>query len=731
PEARAARAALRELFGASARKMAQSRMEAPEGGYSVTGDARLADALMALFGGRCAFCESPLARALVHRFRPPAAAEPVEDIASSHLYYVWLAEAWQNLYPICEDCAPEASTRFAVYGRRCALPGLEEIETFIESVAGTWRPYPPEERPLLLDPCQDRQLWRHLRFRANGEAHGLTRRGRETIAHFRLNRAVLVASRADAIARAVANAAAGVQFGTGREGAPHPGAVALFLREAYGRALGRRSGDLGRQAAALARLPDGAERFQRAIEAMEREEAGAPVRAPERAPEPTGASDSLISVRLENFKSLERIDLTLPEPPKDSAAGAEAPSLLILGENATGKSTILEAIALAAMTPAARARLKFNPGRAVLNPKYMGAPEHEMPLEAVITLTHSGGERRLTLTHRQARASEIEDRGAAPATPVFAYGAFRQYLDKTRNFTPHKHVRSLFETDEVLSNPETWLAGLDQPHFDMVVRALREVFNIEGSFDVIERGDDGIFVVSDTGDKTTRREPIALVSSGFRAVLAMLCDIMQGLMDRRVNPGFQSLETARGLVLIDEVEAHLHPRWKLSIMTGLRRALPRVSFVATSHDPLCLRGMGAHEVMVLERVDGAAGGTDLPVFTQTLTDLPDNDKWTVEQLLTADFFQLRSTESLEAERRAARMEDKLARGITPDDDAELRAYLEEFCRDLPIGHGEVHRLVQAAIATYLRERRAASRDKLARLRQETRDAILHALKSAG
>ena len=165
-------------------------------------------------------------------------------------------------------------------------------------------------------------------------------------------------------------------------------------------------------------------------------------------------------------------------------------------------------------------------------------------------------------------------------------------------------------------------------------------------------------------------------------------------------------------------------------MTGLRRALPQVTFIATSHDPLCLRGMKPGEVLVLERIPGAQADTELPVFTQSLVDLPDNSHWTIEQLLTADFFQLRSTENADAERRLARMQDKLALGVTPAEDPELQAYLNEISGALPIGDSEVHRLVQEAVAIFLAEQRTATRERLKGLKEETRQAIVEALRSA-
>ncbi|MEO0637765.1 MAG: AAA family ATPase [Pseudomonadota bacterium] len=730
PSAKDGRHTLLDLFSQDTQKLAQSRgtifldEEAPSKSDEVR------KALSELFTGRCAFCESPVNDPMVYRFRPDGNAEPVEDYSVSHLYYVWLAEAWQNLYPICRGCMPSDPSYFPVKGRRARLPDVSLLERFAERNDGRWPDFPLEESAEFLDPCWNEQFWRSLFFRSTGEVVGTSRRGRKTIQHFNLNREELWESRRRAIEEAVGRTESEIlrdPVKPPRVDLGHEGACELFLREVLFEALGRTgTRDRSRQIARLARMDNGASRLHAAIKEVD-------ARIIEDLPDTASARPSegrtaLTSFSVRNFKSLEAIelDLDVPEPGKPASA------LLILGENATGKSTILEAIALAVMPETARAKLRLEPAKMVLDPRFLGAPDQLAPVEAKLQAKF-GDDTDISVTLSRDGLGQFSQIGEA-ALPVFAYGAYRQYLKGDRRFVAHKHVRSLFHPDELLPNPERWLLKLDGPEFNMVVRAIREVFNIEGSFEVLERDGDRIYVVvstENTTDGPLLRTPIELVSSGFRAVLAMLCDIMQGLMDKRVNHGFTSLENAAALVLIDEVEAHLHPRWKMSIMTGLRKALPGVTFIATSHDPLCLRGMKKGEVMVLERISGEQASTSLPIFTHSLVDLPDNDNWTVEQLLTADFFQMRSTESLEAERRAARMEDRLARRASPSEDPELQAYLAELSVDLPIGHTEVHRLVQQAIADFLRERREASDEKLRGLREQTRRSILNALRSVG
>lgn len=743
-EARTNRQVILDLLMSGQQRASQTRIETS---YVLSAHPELRQALHDLFLGKCAFCESPLDESVVYRFRPAEGAQPVTDESFAHLYYAWLAEAWQNLYVICPACEPDRPFYFPVAGgRRCEIPDPGQVQEFVQRSDGRWPYFPPNETHVLLDPCYDRKLWRHLRFYGDGIVipHGDDRRGRETIEHFRLNRLELVQARRNAFDVEFEQLLASMEKGTrelqfGDDRRPYVGAWRLHLRQMLADALETKPReDLAAVTRQLLRRPDWKVRLETArgpwltSPPAGADEAFAPTDRRWREPRPPEV------VTLRNFKSLERISFRLLRtvPTSDT----KAPALLILGENAAGKSTILEAIAITLMGAKTRSRLDLKGAKYVLNPAYLGAERIAPPDHAWVELGY-GPDEPQTLAIRPTSpasrtrhiAQDFEDGGYSNPIPLFAYGAYRQYLDAERQWAPHRYVRTMFQTNEPLSNPETWLQRLPPARFNMVVRALRAVFSIEGDFEVLERRPEGVVVLQRVGNPenpTIQPTPLGIVSSGFRAVLAMLCDIMQGLMDRRVNPDFHSLETAGGLVLIDEIEAHLHPRWKMAIMRGLRQALPQVTFIATSHDPLCLRGMNPEEVMVLERIQGEYAETELPVYTQALVDLPDNRLWTIEQLLTADFFQLRSTADIEAERKLARMQDKLAANIKPSDDPELRDYLAELSSSLPIGDTEVHRLVQEAIAEFLAKQRTETAGKLRRLKEETRNAIVKALEGA-
>ena len=133
-----------------------------------------------------------------------------------------------------------------------------------------------------------------------------------------------------------------------------------------------------------------------------------------------------------------------------------------------------------------------------------------------------------------------------------------------------------------------------------------------------------------------------------------------------------NLETAHGVVLVDEIETHLHPRWKMRVMSSLREAFPRIQFIVTTHDPLCVRGMDDGEVIVLVRNE--LGGII------TLADLPDVSGMRSEQLLTSEYFGLSSTIDPDVQLEIARLAEGTASDPALDIGVEAeKTYIEINC----------------------------------------------------
>ncbi len=183
PQAQASRKAMLEFWQLDPLRRAQTSVPAisftPE-------EPHLLEALTDMSGQRCAFCEAS-AELVVHRFRPPGNALPITRSSDAHLYYLWLADAWQNLMPICRSCTP-IEPFFPVRRRRCRPPDVDQVQAYVSNGDGLWHFGQPLEEPLLLDPTQERQFARHLIPTLDGELLAGTTRGEKTIVTFDLNR---------------------------------------------------------------------------------------------------------------------------------------------------------------------------------------------------------------------------------------------------------------------------------------------------------------------------------------------------------------------------------------------------------------------------------------------------------------------------------------------------------------------------------------------------------------
>jgi predicted ATP-binding protein involved in virulence len=64
--------------------------------------------------------------------------------------------------------------------------------------------------------------------------------------------------------------------------------------------------------------------------------------------------------------------------------------------------------------------------------------------------------------------------------------------------------------------------------------------------------------------------------------------------------GEKAVRETKGIVLIDEVDQHLHPGWQQRILTALRRAFPRVQFIVTTHSPEVLSTVKSEQIRIFE-----------------------------------------------------------------------------------------------------------------------------------
>ncbi len=94
------------------------------------------------------------------------------------------------------------------------------------------------------------------------------------------------------------------------------------------------------------------------------------------------------------------------------------------------------------------------------------------------------------------------------------------------------------------------------------------------------------------------RVPATWLSQGYQTLIAWLADVVGQIL---LETGPIEAAEMEGLVLIDEIDLHLHPTWQVRLIPALKRVFPRLQFIATTHSPMVLPALTSDEVFLLSQ----------------------------------------------------------------------------------------------------------------------------------
>lgn len=321
----------------------------------------------------------------------------------------------------------------------------------------------------------------------------------------------------------------------------------------------------------------------------------------------------LRKLRLENLRCFRESEISFPLPHEGNVT-------LLLGNNGAGKTTVLKAAAMAMLGPLL-GHSGFVPYLLVRN----GTDLAEV--KGWFDNGRHGGVRVYRRQDEEYLRPDwwIGEREGEPEAFVVGYGATRRVQDgefsghslRKRRHPRFQRVAGLFEPYVELVPLELWYSG--SPRKDEVValmnRLLPEELRFDGEF--IYRG---------------MRLPYDALSDGYRAYVAWICDLLFHLSHAADDV---SMDELGGLVLLDEIDLHLHPEWQRRIVPTLQSALPKLQFIVTSHSPLVAGSLDSKFVRVMEvEEDGSARAVE-----------PDRSMYGMDaqQVLVSPLFGLEST----------------------------------------------------------------------------------------
>jgi predicted ATP-binding protein involved in virulence len=97
------------------------------------------------------------------------------------------------------------------------------------------------------------------------------------------------------------------------------------------------------------------------------------------------------------------------------------------------------------------------------------------------------------------------------------------------------------------------------------------------------------------------------LSEGQRTMLGLFCDIARRASLLNPHLGLDACKQTKGVVLIDELDLHLHPTWQRSIIEKLRTIFPKIQFICTTHSPFLIQSLRSGDELLM--IEGEATAT--------------------------------------------------------------------------------------------------------------------------
>jgi energy-coupling factor transporter ATP-binding protein EcfA2 len=324
---------------------------------------------------------------------------------------------------------------------------------------------------------------------------------------------------------------------------------------------------------------------------------------------------------------------------------------VVLGGNAAGKSTLLKAIALCLMGP--------DDGRQLLTPAgWIGTSGSKAEAVAEISwdkkydffkiggatpgptfdagvkwiqdvskniLGQTDHEEFRGIEFRNARGTRVLSANRGPWEPkakgwfMAGYGPMRRLSGSSGESSrfsavtgPISRFVTLFREDAALSESEYWLKQnfsrtiqAKLPELETLLEGVRALLGdglLPFGMQISRITVDHVYLKDQRGLELPMRD----ISDGCRSMYATVLDLAHGMAEVygtdnlfTKNASGNTIVTAPGVVLIDEIEAHLHPKWQREIPEWLKTHFPNVQFIVSSHSPLIAQAADPHGVFVL------------------------------------------------------------------------------------------------------------------------------------
>jgi energy-coupling factor transporter ATP-binding protein EcfA2 len=429
---------------------------------------------------------------------------------------------------------------------------------------------------------------------------------------------------------------------------------------------------------------------------------------------------------LENIRCFENVKLVFKERSEPFKW------ITLLSENGGGKSTILQAMALLLAGPEGSRTLLPRPDGWVRNEERIGKmwikihqgqndPGKYGDVQVATHFAYSyfiTGNERVVVNQKEYTEPVLQENPQRTLTWLrknafskdskgwFAvgYGCFRRLTRTSQVIVPSlapqvrfTNFATQFQEDKPLSAFEQWMVHLEYQirgknkiatrQREIGIQAIDRLLPKGVSFSSVDDNGKILFAIGD------RKVPTIALSDGYRSILALTGDLVWRLIQS--FPDSDNPLGEEGVVLIDELDIHLHPIWQRDIAYWLQEQFPQLQFFVASHSPLVAAGAGEKALTYKFQLDEGRSSA------VKITGL---DKMEVGKILQSEAFQLVSPFSPQVQSRIDRYDELHRKGDsrTPIEENELTG-LFEFMKELELSGkpSELDRKMDAYISREL------------------------------
>lgn len=379
----------------------------------------------------------------------------------------------------------------------------------------------------------------------------------------------------------------------------------------------------------------------------------------------------ITKITLKDIRCFEDVKVDL-----SSSKGAKM-WLVIVGNNGVGKTSMLRSIAmgLCDLTGAA-SLLQYSYGDWIRKGAKKGSIE--------IELIHNSKQYSIETEIRKSpadleviyRKPDLEKKIPWKEIFICGYGANRSIEGDSshESYSSADAVYTLFGYDYALQNPELMLLRRVRKS----KKSEKEICNWLADILILPKGsikltDLGI-TITDHGHEIVWGS----LADGYEATMTLVLDMLGWAMLAGIKKYKNKLS---GIVLIDELEQHLHPELQRRIIKNLNKVFPKIQFIATSHSPICAAGLAdlpdeKCSLELLKRIDSGF------VDSESLSTMRG---WRYDQILRSSAFGIPDrnveTERLMNEIRKLYMKESL----NSSEEKKLQGLLNKLRKEIPEG----------------------------------------------